>query len=139
MAGLEINEKFRSQFCDRIPKFSRNLATFSRRIFALHFPVSSLAKQNMSPQFLCVVTFLFRKSRGKISRKFATSLDILVAKGKKLSHKCDCIGRNFEPCAGRGSNKEEWLCKFPCKSANSFVQGCHYKLFYCKRLLFGKQ
>ena len=85
-AGLEINEKFQSQFCDRMPKFSRNLATFSRRIFArlfaLHFPVSGLAKQNMSPQFLCVVTFLFRKSRGKISRKFATSPDILVAKGK---------------------------------------------------------
>ena len=31
---------------------SRNLATFSRRISALHFPVSGLAKQNMSPQFL---------------------------------------------------------------------------------------
>ena len=29
-----------------------------------------------------LVTFLFRKSRGKISRKFATSPDILVAKGK---------------------------------------------------------
>ena len=72
--GLEINEKFQSQLYDRIPKFSRNLATFSRRIFArlfaLHFPVSGL------------VTFLFRKSRVKISCKFATSPDILVAKGK---------------------------------------------------------
>ena len=54
MSGLEINEKFQSQFCDRIQKFSRTLATFSRRIFALHFPVSGLAKQNMSPQFSCV-------------------------------------------------------------------------------------
>jgi len=36
-----------------IKLFSRNLATFSRRIFVLHFPVRSLAKQNMSPQFLC--------------------------------------------------------------------------------------
>ena len=74
IAGLEINEKFQSQLYDRIPKFSRNLATFSSRIFArlfaLHFPVSGS------------VTFLFRKSRGKISRKFATSPDILVAKGK---------------------------------------------------------
>ena len=43
-----------SQFCDRIPKISRNLATFSRRIFALHFLVSGLAKQNMSPQYFCV-------------------------------------------------------------------------------------
>ena len=32
--GLEINEKILSRFCDRIPKFSCNLATFSRRIFA---------------------------------------------------------------------------------------------------------
>jgi len=38
----------------RIPKFSHNLATFARRIFALHFPISGLARQNMSPQFLCV-------------------------------------------------------------------------------------
>ena len=37
MTGLEINEKFQSQLCDRIQKLSRNLA-----------------KQNMSPQFLCV-------------------------------------------------------------------------------------
>ena len=49
LPGLEINEKFQSQFCDRLPKFSRNPATFSRRVsirrifarlFALHFPVS---------------------------------------------------------------------------------------------------
>ena len=53
-SGLKINKKFQSQFCDRIQKFSRNLANFSRRIFALHFPVSGLAKQNMSPHFLCV-------------------------------------------------------------------------------------
>ena len=51
LTGLEINEKIQSQFCDRIPKFSRNLATFSRRIFALHFHVSSLAKLHMSPQY----------------------------------------------------------------------------------------
>jgi len=51
---LEINEKIQSQFCDSIPKFSRNSATFSCRIFTLHFLVSDLAKQNMSPQFLCV-------------------------------------------------------------------------------------
>jgi len=36
-----------------IKLFSHNLATFSRRIFTLDFPVSGLAKQNMSPQFLC--------------------------------------------------------------------------------------
>ena len=36
--GLEIKEKF--HFCNWIPKFSRNLATFGRRIFALHFPIS---------------------------------------------------------------------------------------------------
>ena len=35
-------------------KFSRNLATLSRRIFPLNFLVSGLAKQNMSPQYLCV-------------------------------------------------------------------------------------
>ena len=35
-------------------KSSRNLATFSRRIFALHFYVSGLAKLNMSPQYLRV-------------------------------------------------------------------------------------
>jgi len=52
--GLKINETIQLQFCDKIPKFSRNLATFSRRIFDLHFLVSSLAKQNMSPQYLCV-------------------------------------------------------------------------------------
>ena len=50
--GLKINEKNR----DRIPKFSRNLATVtvSRRIFALHFLASGLEKQNMSLQNLCV-------------------------------------------------------------------------------------
>jgi len=47
--GLEINEKFQSQFCGRIPKFSRNLATFARKIFKLHFPINALAKQNTSP------------------------------------------------------------------------------------------
>jgi len=34
---LEINEKIQSQFCDSIPKFSRNSATFSCRIFTLRF------------------------------------------------------------------------------------------------------
>ena len=43
---LEINEKMQSQFRDRIPKFSCNLATLSRRVFALHFLISGLAKQN---------------------------------------------------------------------------------------------
>ena len=52
--GLETNEKIQSQFCDRIPKFSRNLATSSRRIFGLRFHVSGLAKLNMSPQYLRV-------------------------------------------------------------------------------------
>ena len=50
-------KKIQSQF-DRIPKFSRNLATFSRRIFALHFHVSGVAKLNMSPQYLCVKKLL---------------------------------------------------------------------------------
>ena len=54
LAGLEINEKFESQFNDWIPKFSRNLASFGRRIVALHFPINGFAKQNMSPQFLCI-------------------------------------------------------------------------------------
>ena len=54
LTGLEINEKIQSQFHDRIPKFSCNLATLSRRFFLLHFLVSGLAKQNMSPQYLCV-------------------------------------------------------------------------------------
>ena len=49
-----MNEKIQSLFCDRIPKFSCNLATFSRRIFALHFLFSGLAEQNMSPQELFV-------------------------------------------------------------------------------------
>ena len=31
LPGLEIKEKFQSQFCDRVPKFSHNLATFSSR------------------------------------------------------------------------------------------------------------
>ena len=53
LSGFEINEKIQSQFRDRIPKFSRNLATLSRRIFALHFLVSGLAKQNMSLKYLC--------------------------------------------------------------------------------------
>ena len=30
VTGLEINEKFQSQFCDRIPRFGRNLATFNK-------------------------------------------------------------------------------------------------------------
>ena len=50
--GLEINENIQSQFCNRISKFSRHLATFSRKIFALHFIVSGLAKQNMSTPIL---------------------------------------------------------------------------------------
>ena len=54
LSGLEINEKIQSQFCDRISKFSLNLATFSRRIFTLHFHVSGLAKLNTSPQYLRV-------------------------------------------------------------------------------------
>ena len=104
---LEINRKFQSQFCDRIPKFSRNLATFSLRVssrriftrlFALHFPVSGLAKQNMSPQFLCVVTFLFRKSRGKNKLQICDFSRYFSRKGKKkFTRKYDCIGRNFEP------------------------------------------
>ena len=53
-AGLKINEKIQLQFCDRIPTFSSNLATLSRRIFAVHFHVSGLAKLNMSPQYLRV-------------------------------------------------------------------------------------
>jgi len=56
--GLEINEKIQVQFCERIPKFSCNLATCSRRIFTLHFLVSGLAKQNMSPQYLHVEKLL---------------------------------------------------------------------------------
>ena len=56
--GLKINEKIQSQFCDKIPKFSRNLATFSCRIFTLHFHVSGLAKLNMSLQYLCVKKLL---------------------------------------------------------------------------------
>ena len=51
-SGLEINEKIQSQFCDKIRKFSRNFANFSRKI-AMHCVVSGLAK-NMSPQYLCV-------------------------------------------------------------------------------------
>ena len=58
VSGIEINQKLQSQFCDRIPKFSCNLATFSHRIFALHFHVSGLAKLNMSPQYLCVKKLL---------------------------------------------------------------------------------
>ena len=54
LTGLEINEKIQSQFHDRIPNFSGNLATLSRRFFSLHFLVGSLAKQNISPQHLCV-------------------------------------------------------------------------------------
>ena len=54
VTGLEINKKIQSQFCNRIPKFSHNLATFSRRIFGLHFLVSRLAKQNTSLQYLCM-------------------------------------------------------------------------------------
>ena len=54
LAGLEINEKIQSQFCDKIRKFSRNFANFSRKIATLHCVVSGLAKKNMSPQYLCV-------------------------------------------------------------------------------------
>ena len=53
-SGLKINEKLQSQFCDRIPKLSCNLSTFSRRIFVLNFHVSGLAKLNVSPQYLRV-------------------------------------------------------------------------------------
>ena len=52
-SGLKINKKSQSQFCDKIRKFSRNFANFSRKIPALHCVVSGLAK-NMSPQYLCV-------------------------------------------------------------------------------------
>ena len=52
-SGLKINKKSQSQFCDEIRKFSRNFANFSRKIPALHYVVSGLAK-NMSPQYLCV-------------------------------------------------------------------------------------
>ena len=54
VTGLKINKKIQSQFCNKIPKFSRNLATFSCRILGLHFLVSGLAKQNMSRQYLCM-------------------------------------------------------------------------------------
>ena len=43
--------------------------------------------------------FCFERAEVKISRKFVISPDILVAKGKKFGHKCDCIGCNFEPCS----------------------------------------
>jgi len=48
-AGLEINEKFQSRLWDKyqnVVAIQQNLRTA--------FPVSGLAKQNMSPQFLCV-------------------------------------------------------------------------------------
>ena len=51
LPGLEINEKIQLQFCDQVQKFSQNLANFSRKIVELHYVVSGLAKQNMSPQY----------------------------------------------------------------------------------------
>ena len=53
LSGLEIKEKIQSQFFDKIRKFSRNFAKFGRKIVALHCVVSGVAKQNMSPQYLC--------------------------------------------------------------------------------------
>ena len=43
-AGLEINEKIQSQFCDKIRKLKRNFAKFRRKIVALHCVVSGVAK-----------------------------------------------------------------------------------------------
>ena len=56
--GSKLSKKIQLQFCDHIPKFSCHLGAFSCRIFALHFLVSCLAKQNMSPQYLCVKELL---------------------------------------------------------------------------------
>ena len=52
--GLEINEKIQLQLCVKVRKFSRNFANSSRKTATVHCVVSGLAKQNMSPQHLCV-------------------------------------------------------------------------------------
>jgi len=47
MLGLKLTKKSSRNFATGY----QNLATFSRRIFALHF--HALQQKNMSPQYLC--------------------------------------------------------------------------------------
>ena len=47
--GLKLTKKF----CGKIRKFSRNFAKFSRKIVPQPCVVSVVAKQIMSPQYLC--------------------------------------------------------------------------------------
>jgi len=47
MLGLKLTKKSSCNFATGY----QNLATFSRRIFALHF--HALQQKNMSPQYLC--------------------------------------------------------------------------------------
>ena len=54
--GLEINEKVQSQFCDKIQKFSRSFANFSRKIATLHCVVSGLAKKYEPAILVCKET-----------------------------------------------------------------------------------
>ena len=71
--GSKLTEKILSQFCDRVEKFSRNFANFSRKIVELHCLVSGLAKQNMSLQYLCAKKALkMANDRGKQHRCYST-------------------------------------------------------------------
>lgn len=54
--GSKLTKKSSLNFCDRIRKFSRNFAKFIGKIVALCCVVSGLAKQNVSPQYLCKET-----------------------------------------------------------------------------------
>ena len=58
MSGLEIDEKLDLQSCDKIHvrkfNFSFNFTNFRYKVVMLQCVVSGLAKQNMSPQHLCV-------------------------------------------------------------------------------------
>ena len=56
MQGLKLT-KNAVAFCDKIQKFSRNFANFSRKIAVLHCVVNGLEK-NMSLQYLCVKKLL---------------------------------------------------------------------------------
>ena len=59
----------------------------------------------------------------KISCKFVTSLDIFSHKGNTFSRKCDCIGRNFEPC-----------CITSTECFHTFAQDCNNSFITVKKI-----
>ena len=98
-----------------MPKFSRNLATLSCRIFTLHFLVSGLAKQNISPQDLCV-------KKLKINLKWQRTLNAMFERSNIAAKLCNCLGI-FR------------LKKICSKKQNNFVVSFFILLKYCSSIL----